>query len=428
MKSTHNNKKRINIILISILVTLLVVGLAIFSAISTNKEQTTNNDNIAELTDDNNHENADGERDNSSDESMEDVEEDVEEERFTNLRISAAGDIMFHSTQINSGYDENSKTYDFKPFFEEVAPILSAADLAIANFESTLAGAEKGYSGYPMFNAPDETVEAIKYAGIDVISTVNNHSLDTWRDGLKRTVKFFNENGIDTVGTYAEPPKSRVLIKEINEIKIAILAYTESTNGLGDQYPPEELNNMLNLMKKERILEDIAEAKQLEADFIITFMHWGNEYVTEPNETQVEYANMMAEAGVDLILGSHPHVIQKSDVIKMENHETFVIYSLGNFISNQRKETLGDHRELTEDGVIVHIDIEKNHLTNETAITNVEYTPTWVYRHPIGGNKYSYKILPITDSVLSSEISQEYKNRMERSYEATMSKMMDHPF
>src|SRR5699024_5926787 len=105
---------------------------------------------------------------------------------------------------------------------------------------------------------------------------------------------------------------------------------------------------------------DIREAKELDADFIITFMHWGEEYMEEPNETQVEFAQMMAEEGVDLILGSHPHVIQKSDVIETDDHETFVIYSMGNFISNQRKETLGDDRELTEDGIIINFDIRKN--------------------------------------------------------------------
>ena len=356
------------------------------------------------------------------------MEEEVEEERFTNLSIAAAGDIMFHMPQIRSAFVGNSQQYNFKPVFEDVAPYFSAADLAIANFETTLGGAERGFSGYPLFNSPDEVADAIKFAGIDVVSTANNHSLDTRTDGLKRTIQVFNEKGIDTVGTFAEPPTSRVLLKEINEIKVAILAYTESTNGLGDQYPADELLNMLNLMEKDRILEDIEEAKSLEADFIVTFMHWGSEYMEEPNETQVEFAQMMAEAGVDLILGSHPHVIQKSEVIKLDDHQTFVIYSLGNFISNQRKETLGDHRELTEDGVIVNIDIEKNHLTDETTITNVEYVPTWVYRHPKGGSNYTYRILPISEFLLSDEISQEYKSRMERSFDATTSKMIDNPF
>lgn len=351
-------------------------------------------------------------------------------EQTTKIRISAAGDIMFHQTQLTSGYDEATKTYDFKPVFEDVKPILSEANLAIANLETTLGGPEKGYSGYPLFNSPDEVIDALKYAGIDIVATANNHSLDTGSDGLKRTVQKLNENGIDTVGTYAEKPDSRILLKDIEGIKIAILAYTESTNGLGSNYPADQLNNMLNLMTKENILRDIEEAKHLEADFIIAFMHWGTEYMEEPNEKQVEYAKTMAEAGVDLILGSHPHVIQKAEIIETGASETFVIYSMGNFISNQRKETLGPDKELTEDGIIVQIDIEKNHLTNETKIANVEYVPTWVYRELKSGssNKYTYRILPIADSLLREEISNEYKQRMERSYEATMAKMIERPF
>lgn len=351
-------------------------------------------------------------------------------EQTTKIRISAAGDIMFHQTQLTSGYDEATKTYDFKPVFEDVKPILSTSNLAIANLETTLGGPEKGYSGYPLFNSPDEVIDALKYAGIDIVATANNHSLDTGSDGLKRTVQKLNENGIDTVGTYAEKPDSRILLKDIEGIKIAILAYTESTNGLGSNYPADQLNNMLNLMTKENILRDIEEAKHLEADFIIAFMHWGTEYMEEPNEKQVEYAKTMAEAGVDLILGSHPHVIQKAEIIETGASETFVIYSMGNFISNQRKETLGPDKELTEDGIIVQIDIEKNHLTNETKIANVEYVPTWVYRELKSGssNKYTYRILPIADSLLREEISNEYKQRMERSYEATMAKMIERPF
>ena len=156
---------------------------------------------------------------------------------------------------------------------------------------------------------------------------------------------------------------------------------------------------------------------------------WGDEYMVEPNEKQVMFAQMMAEEGVDLILGSHPHVIQKSEVIETEEQKTFVVYSMGNFISNQRKETLGNHLEHTEDGIIVNIDIEKNHQTNETVIKDVEYVPTWVYREKLeGSSKYTYRILPIEQFLLSNEISDSYKSRMQRSYDATSSKMLPTPF
>lgn len=427
MRSDRRKNKRTKTLLLTTMTVIVLLALSALTFIDLNDKQLAEKEAISQVDDNTTNENELENEETAIPIEEEDIEE-VIEERFTNLRISAAGDIMFHMPQVRSAYDHSNNTYNFNPVFEKVAPILSAADLSIVNFESTLGGAKRGFSGYPLFNSPDEAAAAIKEAGVDVVTTANNHSLDSGKDGLKRTVQVFHEQGVETVGTYAEKPVSRVLLKEMNEINIAILAYTESTNGLGGQYATEELNSMLNLMEIERILEDVAEAKLLGADFIIAYLHWGDEYMQEPNEKQIEYATMMAEAGVHLILGSHPHVIQKSDVIKTEGHETFVVYSLGNFVSNQRKETLGASREITEDGLIVTIDIEKNHLTNETAITNVEYTPTWVYRHPIGGNKYSYKILLITDSLLSDEISQEYKNRMERSYEATMAKMIDYPY
>src|SRR5690625_1508449 len=177
------------------------------------------------------------------------------------IQLAAAGDIMFHDSQLESAYDEQTDTYDFTPFFEDVKPILSSADLTIANFETTTAGPEKEYTGYPQFNSPDEVIDAIKDAGVDVLTTVNNHSLDTGSEGLKRTVQTIQERGIDTVGTYAKNPDSRVLIKEVEGIKFAIIAYTESTNGLGANYPKEELDAMLNLMEKDKIIADIKEAK-----------------------------------------------------------------------------------------------------------------------------------------------------------------------
>lgn len=349
-----------------------------------------------------------------------------QEESYTNIELVATGDIMFHDSQIESAYDPETDTYDFHPMFKDVKPILEDADLTLANFETTTAGSSIEYTGYPMFNSPDEVIDAVKDAGIDVLTTANNHSLDTRDEGLKRTVKKLREREIDTVGTYDEEPDSRVLVKEVDGIKFAILSYTESTNGLGDQYSPEQLHKMINLMTEENIKRDIQEAKDLEADFIITFMHWGEEYMTEPNEIQREYAQLMAEEGVDLILGSHPHVIQESEVIEGDEKDTYVIYSMGNFLSNQRKETLGDEYENTEDGIIVHFDIQKNDATGETSIRDVEYTPTWVYRNKEEGDStYTYRILPIENFLVSDEISDAYKARMERSYEETLSKMYE---
>jgi len=232
------------------------------------------------------------------------------------------------------------------------------------------------------------------------------------------------EKGFKTVGTYEKKPESRVLTHEVNDITFAILSYTDSTNGLGDQYPSDELNAIINLMTKENIERDVEEAKQLNVDFIITFMHWGEEYMREPNERQIEYANFMAELGVDLILGSHPHVIQPTDTIKIADKETFVVYSMGNFVSNQRTETLGEDFARTEDGIIINFTIEKDENSQATTITDVEYIPTWVHKiiDP-NTNQPAYRILPVEQFLTNDDIEDEFKKRMEQSYDATMSQV-----
>lgn len=346
-----------------------------------------------------------------------------EPDEIVKLKVSAIGDIMFHSTQMQSHhFNKDSGKYEAKPFFEYVEPYFQDADLMIANFETTTGGADLGYTGYPQFNAPDEVIPTLKDIGIDVLITTNNHSLDTGDTGLKRTAQLMNKYKIDSVGTYEEKPDSRVLYKDVKGLKVAILAYTESTNGLGDQYDPVYLNSIINLMDEDIILADIEEAKENDADIIISYMHWGEEYANEPNETQVQLAEKMADAGVHIIFGSHPHVIQKSDMIETDSFNTFVIYSLGNFISNQRAETLGDDRRQTEDGVIVQLELEKNITQDELELTSVDYVPTWVYRNEIKDGQYDYRVVPIED-YLQDDLFKDITNRMQESLDATNAKL-----
>lgn len=429
MKSLHNKRISNKLVLFILLTStlLLLMGCSeIFQKETGQNEQEENIEKPGSVNEPDN--------DNSADRNLNDPENEAENEpeqdseTFTDIRIAAAGDIMFHETQLDSAYNAKTNSYDFNSFFDDVKPFIESADLALVNLETTLGGAEIGYRGYPTFNSPDETIDAIKNAGFDVLTTANNHSLDTGSKGLKRTAKIIREKGLSSVGSYDKKPESRVLMQEVKGIKIAVLSYTESTNGLGDQYPAEELNAMLNLMDKDIIKEDIQEAKERDADLIITFMHWGEEYMESPNATQVEFAEMMAEEGVDIILGSHPHVIQKSEFLEVDDHKAFVIYSMGNFVSNQRRETLGDGKEGTEDGVIVNFDIRKNDQTGETIIQNVEYTPTWVYRNKEKGeSQYTYRILPIENFLDSTDISKVFQDRMKKSLENTVSKMETTP-
>lgn len=334
------------------------------------------------------------------------------------IQLAAVGDIMFHNTQLESALVD-AGSYDFKPVFEVVKPIIEEADVAIANFETTTAGKDKyPYSGYPRFNSPDEAVDALQEAGFDVMTTANNHSLDTGKDGVIRTLDTIRNHAMDTVGTYASRPESRVLMKEVKDIKLAFLSYTEHVNGLESMLTADELDAMINVVDEQKMKEDIAYAKAQGADLIVASIHWGNEYEREPSGRQEELAQMLADSGVAIILGSHPHVIQRSEWLD----QTFVIYSMGNFISNQRAETLDN--VYTEDGVIVRFEISKNLETGKTVISKVDYVPTWVYRDKEqGGSVYTYRVLPAEGYKDNKSVSDAFKTRMERSYKDTMSQM-----
>ncbi|EXJ22950.1 Capsule biosynthesis protein capA [Alkalibacterium sp. AK22] len=358
-----------------------------------------------------------------TDDSAEEVTEEPEE-TFTDIRISAVGDVMGHMSQIISAYDAESDSYDFTPVFADVKPYIEEADLAIANLETTLAGSARTYAGYPAFNTPDAIIDALDFAGFDTLITTNNHSLDTGPDGLRRTVEVIEDRGLEPVGTYAEEPASRVHLKNVEGIEIAVLAYTEHLNGLEASYSAEQLDAMVNVISEERILADIAEAKEAEPDLILTYMHWGQEYTREPNDFQNQWAEFLTKEGVDIIIGSHPHVIHETTLLEVDGNETVVAYSLGNFVSNQRRETLGAGYEPTEDGVILNIDIQKNDQTGETSVTQVDYTPTWVYRNRYSGDaNYTYRILPVESALESGEFNEDINNRLRQSLEETRSRM-----
>ncbi|CCQ93546.1 putative enzyme of poly-gamma-glutamate biosynthesis (Capsule formation) [[Clostridium] ultunense Esp] len=347
----------------------------------------------------------------------------IEEEKKTTTTLLAAGDIMFHMPQIRAAYDSNSKTYDFRDVFKYVKKHIDSADLSIANFETVTVGNEMGFSGFPRFNSPEETLKAVKYAGFDILSTANNHALDQGKEGLLNTIRVIEKEGMKNIGTY-EGPNNGILIEEINEIKIAFLSYSYGFNGLDYTLSEEELSYMVNRIDENRIRGDIDRAKDLEADVVVVFIHWGNEYQKEPSEYQLELGNKMVEWGANIILGSHPHVVQKSEIINYRGKDNFIIYSMGNFLSNQRKENMDN--KYTEDGIMVKIQLEKNFSKGETNIIDITYIPTWVRRYTDNGLKY--EILPIGDFLeykeLYSKIDDKEKERIEESYNDTLDKMI----
>ncbi len=346
------------------------------------------------------------------------------------VNIKATGDIMFHPSQLDGAYDPATGTYDFHNSFKAVKDIFQSADIAIANFEGTTASDEVyDYQGYPLFNAPDEVLDAIKDTGFDVLSTVNNHCLDTRKAGVIRTLEQIKARGMDTIGTYTEKPKTRVLIKDVKGIKIAFLAYTEMVNGLETTMTPTDLDAMINIIDETKISEDIAYAKSQNADIIIAYLHWGDEYSRVQAQRQEVLADKLFTEGVDIIFGSHPHVIQPAQKLEYGGKTKFVAYSMGNFLSNQRTETLVPYgmteevSKYTEDGVIVDVNIEKNGETGEVSIKDVSYIPLWVYKGKTANGSIEHVVYPIMEYIESNELDNNAKSRMQRSLSNTSEQM-----
>lgn len=336
---------------------------------------------------------------------------------YTQVKLLAVGDIMFHMPQINSARTADG-TYDFSPPFKHVKKQIEAADIAIANFETVTAGNEIGFSGYPRFNSPIETVEGIKSAGFDIVSTINNHSLDMSKKGIINTIDTLNQYGLKNIGTFKD--KSRpIVIEEVNGIKIGFVAYTSSLNGLDSLLTSEE-SYMINKIDESLLEMDVNSLKNQNVDIIIAYLHWGYEYHKEPAAYQVDLGRKMLEWGVDIILGSHPHTIQKTETIEIQGDKKLIIYSMGNFLSNQRYETMGN--SYTEDGLMVEVTLEKSDLDHKTIIKEVDYIPTWVYRYR-DKNKMHYEILPIDEALTNREdyiLEEETIKRIEKSKNDTL--------
>lgn len=348
--------------------------------------------------------------------------QEVQEPKITTASILAVGDIMFHMPQNNAALNLDNKTYDFTNNFKYVKKYIQSADLSIANFETVVAEGRK-YSGFPNFNSPIETLFAIEDAGFHILTTANNHCLDQGKIGLINTIDTIESLGMKNIGTYKSPDRD-ILIEDINEIKIGILAYCYGFNGMDYTLTEEERKYMISEIDEGKIKEDIEKAKKLDVDIVVVFIHWGHEYHDEPSSEQIELGRKMVEWGANIVLGSHPHVIQKSEIINSGGKDNFIIYSMGNFLSNQRFEIMNN--KFTEDGIIVKIQVEKDFNNNNTTIRNIEYIPTWVRKYKID-NKFQYEILPIKDFLedesLLNTLEEVEKVRIKESYQNTMNKM-----
>lgn len=313
----------------------------------------------------------------------------VTEPHEYHLSILIAGDFMQHGPQIKAALQPDS-SYNYDECFARVIPVIEDADVAIGNLEVTLGG--KPYAGYPQFRAPDEYLQAIVDAGIDIILTANNHCLDSGKHGLERTIMMMDSVGVPHIGTYIDSMERAVnypYLFEQNGIRVAVLNFTYGTNGLKVEKP-----NIVNMMDTAVIAADLNKAKEMNPDVIIAIPHWGIEYQTLPSKEQRKMANWLIDKGVDHVIGGHPHVAQPMELLN--DGQNFVAYSLGNVISNQSMPN-------TYGGYMVRLDFIKNDTL--TMLSDCAYIPYWVSRPHDNGFKHNYRLLPLDepDSLLTNQ-------------------------
>jgi poly-gamma-glutamate capsule biosynthesis protein CapA/YwtB (metallophosphatase superfamily) len=302
----------------------------------------------------------------------------------TRISLFFAGDIMGHDSQIGAAYNPAKKAYDYSFAFKHIQPYISDADLAFANLEVTLAGPP--YQGYPQFSSPDALAKNIKEAGFDVLVTANNHCVDRGKKGLVRTVDILDSLAIPHTGTFRDSTdreKNNPLMLYKNGFTIALLNYTYGTNGL-----PVHKPTIVNLIDTALIRRDILKAKQSKPDVIIIFTHWGAEYESLPRKIQKDVANFCFRNGAQLVIGAHPHVIQPMEWRKQSNQ--FIAYSLGNFVSGQRK-------RYTDGGAMAKIQLKKIIFAEDSSSTVIDsagYFLEWNHRTPAGKK---YTIIPASN-------------------------------
>lgn len=328
-------------------------------------------------------------KDNSKDSSNKPKKEIVTRKDM-DVSLVMVGDALIHSSIYDDAY--NGTSYDFKPMLSKIKPLIKDYNLKYYNQETILGGAELGLSNYPRFNSPYEVGDAFVDAGFNLVSLATNHTMDKGETGVINSLNYWGkQNEVYTAGSYSSfDDRNRSVIKEINGITYSFFSYTTWTNGLETPSGKEYLNNVYDV---EKVKTDIEKVRD-KCDVVIVAMHWGTEYSTSVSAEQEEIANYLASLGVDIIIGSHPHVVEPIDFIG----DTMVIYSLGNFISDQE----GVER-LT--GLMVSVDIHKSVEKDNIDITLDNPRAELLYTHSTYRRKRNFVVYPYTelnDSLLPS--------------------------
>ena len=396
----HNKRIYIPIYAI-ILILLMIVAIVIGYYIEKNKNENTKI-SIQENT-------------LQNEEKQENIEKKEEVYKASMIMV---GDNLIHSSIYKeANRNANYNGYDFKPMIELIKPIVSRYDIKYYNQETILGGAEIGVSDYPTFNSPYEAGDAMIDAGFNLVSLATNHTIDRGKKAVLNSREYWNkQDNVLAVGSYAsEEERNEVKIAEVNNIKYTMLNYTYGTNGIPVPTGAEYLVNVwptdlsINDPKrdkkyqayKEQVKQDIEKVKD-KVDVVIVAMHWGIEYTNTPTAYEIDAAEFLADQGVNIVIGTHPHVVQPVTWID----DTLVIYSLGNFISAQTQDM--NYNKMV--GLMTSLEITKTVKNDETIISIGNVSNELIYTYY--KSYRNFKVIPF--SQMNSTYLSNYKNIYER--------------
>lgn len=334
-------------------------------------------------------------------------EEKVIIEKDREVSFLAAGDNLIHGLIYYSG-DQGDGSYSFDRMYDRVSDEISSADIAYLNQETICGGTQLGLQSYPTFNSPYEILDSVAAAGFDWISTSSNHSMDVGEEGILSQLSHLEElPQLIQTGTNASADEAKEYkVIEKNGVKIGLLSYTYGLNGF---VLPDGKEYLVNLIDEDRIREDMKELNQI-SDVQVVSMHWGVEYQFEENEEQRALAQLLSDEGADVIIGTHPHVLQPMEVLKgEEGNETLVMYSLGNFVSAQdvNSRMLGGMAKWT----LVYHPSDKS-----VSFKNICFEPTVMYFDPSGTDVQVYPLSEYTDDTGASHYLSAYGQDMSKQY------------
>ncbi len=309
------------------------------------------------------------------------------------ITIRAIGDIVAHVPILKAAYVSQSKTYDFSPMFQSIADSMAAADYTVLNVDGPMPGRKfvNGYKGYPQFNTPPYLLDALRDAGVDMLTLANNHALDAYFDGLKATIDNVEKARLDHIGTYrTQEEYDTPFVKEIGGIKVGFLNCATSTNGMAKKSDPLASQFGLRMVSNSNATKDIAALRAAGAEAVVVFMHWGEEYQREVTSQLKKMAKNLVAAGADVVVGGHQHVVLPSEWVEAKGADGsqrrgLVHYGLGNFLSDQRA-------RYRDSGIIFEFTLRDNPQTGRVEPDAPRYVPVYVHRTARAGG-YDYRVL-----------------------------------